>query len=177
MPKRASRIIWSARMDCVSQPSRTARSGNVSQGFSILHLQWSAALLHANHSRSKRVPNSFGLDGIPHGPSHRYATGCFSSRIGQKRGLVRLNLISLYFTICAIGAVLLAFSAVVAFPLFLAAFGLSSIDQAITGYLRWPVMFGLIIVGVEQRFSSPVDNRARQAPIQQAAPRDYAWKK
>jgi membrane protein len=66
----------------------------------------------------------------------------------EKRGLVRLNLISLSFTVCAISAVLLAVGAVVVFPLFLAAFGLSSIDQPIIGYLRWPVMFVLIIAGV-----------------------------
>jgi membrane protein len=66
----------------------------------------------------------------------------------EKRGLVRLNLISLFFTVCAIGAVLLGVGAVVVFPLFLAEFGLSSIDQPIIGYLRWPVMFVLIIAGV-----------------------------
>jgi membrane protein len=66
----------------------------------------------------------------------------------EKRGLVRLNLISLFFTFCAIGAVVLAIGAVVIFPLLLAAFGLSSLDEPIIGYLRWPVMFGLIIVGL-----------------------------
>src|SRR6266849_574687 len=66
----------------------------------------------------------------------------------EKRGLVRLNLISLFFTICAIAAVLLASGAVVVFPLLLAAFGLSSVDEPIIGYLRWPVMFVLIIVGL-----------------------------
>jgi membrane protein len=65
----------------------------------------------------------------------------------ERRGIVRLNLISLFFTVGAIGAVLLAFSAVVVFPLLLAAFGLSSVDQPLIGYLRWPVMFVLILVG------------------------------
>jgi membrane protein len=65
----------------------------------------------------------------------------------ERRGLVRLNLISLFFTICAIGAVLLAVSAVVIFPLLLAAFDLSSFDEPVVGYLRWPVMFVLIVVG------------------------------
>jgi membrane protein len=66
----------------------------------------------------------------------------------EKRGLVRFNLISLFFTVCAIGAVVIAMGAVVIFPLVLAAFGLSSVDEPIIGYLRWPVMFGLIIVGL-----------------------------
>jgi membrane protein len=65
----------------------------------------------------------------------------------ERRGLVRLNLISLFFTVCAIGAVLLAVIAVVVFPLLLAAFGLSNVDEPIIGYLRWPVMGVLIIVG------------------------------
>ena len=66
----------------------------------------------------------------------------------EKRGFVRFNLISLFFTICAIGTVLLAIGAVVVFPLLLAAFGLSSVDQPIIGYLRWPFMFVLIIVSL-----------------------------
>ena len=66
----------------------------------------------------------------------------------EKRGLVRLNLISLFFTVCAIGAVLFAIGAVVVFPLFLAPFGVLSVDEPLIGYLRWPVMFGLIIVGL-----------------------------
>jgi len=66
----------------------------------------------------------------------------------EKRGLVHFNLISLFFTVFAIGAVLFAIGGVVVFPLLLAAFGLSSIDDPVIGYLRWPVMFGLIIVGL-----------------------------
>src|SRR5207244_2166595 len=44
--------------------------------------------------------------------------------------------------------VVLAMGAVVIFPLLSAASSLSSIDQPIIGYIRWPVMFGLIIVGL-----------------------------
>src|ERR1700688_1465487 len=46
----------------------------------------------------------------------------------ERRGLVQLNLISLFFTVCAIGAVLLAFGAILVFPLFLAPFGVLSVD-------------------------------------------------
>jgi membrane protein len=66
----------------------------------------------------------------------------------EMRSWVRLNLISLFFTVCAIGAVLLAVGAVVIFPLLLAAFGLSSLDEPIIGYLRWPVLCVLIILGL-----------------------------
>ena len=60
----------------------------------------------------------------------------------EKRSFIWLNLISLFFTFCAIAGVLLAVSAVVVFPLILAAFGLSSFDKPIIGLLRWPVMLG-----------------------------------
>jgi len=66
----------------------------------------------------------------------------------EKRSLIWLNLISLFFTFCAIAAALLAVSAVVVFPLILAAFGLSSFDKPIIGLLRWPVLLGLILLGL-----------------------------
>jgi membrane protein len=66
----------------------------------------------------------------------------------EKRGFVRLNLISLSFTVCAIGGALLAVAAVVVFPLLLAAFGLSSFDEPIIGYLRWPALFLFLMFGV-----------------------------
>jgi membrane protein len=63
----------------------------------------------------------------------------------EKRGLIRLNLVSLFFTICAIAGAGLAVTLVVVFPLFLAAFGVTSSDHPIVAYLRWPMMFVLII--------------------------------
>jgi membrane protein len=66
----------------------------------------------------------------------------------EKRGLIRLNVVSLFFTFCAIAGALLAVGAVVVFPLVLAAFGWSSSDEPIIGFLRWPVMFVLILVGL-----------------------------
>ena len=66
----------------------------------------------------------------------------------EKRGLVWLNVVSLFFTVCAIAAVGMAISLVVVFPLFLAAFGLTSLDHPIVSYLRWPVMFVLMILGL-----------------------------
>ena len=44
----------------------------------------------------------------------------------EKRGLIWLNVVSLFFTVCAIAAVGVAVGAVVVFPLVLAAFGLNS---------------------------------------------------
>ena len=66
----------------------------------------------------------------------------------EKRGLIWLNVVSLFFTICAIAGAGLAIALVVVFPLLLAAFGLTSFDHPIIGYLRWPLMFVLIILGL-----------------------------
>jgi membrane protein len=66
----------------------------------------------------------------------------------EKRGLVWLNVVSLLFTIGGIAATGLALALVVVFPLLLAATGLTSFDQPLIGYLRWPLMFVLIILGL-----------------------------
>jgi membrane protein len=66
----------------------------------------------------------------------------------EKRGLIWLNVVSLFFTICAIAGAGLVIALIVVFPVLLAAFGLTSSDQPIIGYLRWPVMFVLIILGL-----------------------------
>jgi membrane protein len=66
----------------------------------------------------------------------------------EKRGLIRINLVSLFFTFCAIAAAGLAIGLVVVFPLLLAALGLTSQDYPVIGYLRWPTMFVLILFGL-----------------------------
>jgi membrane protein len=63
----------------------------------------------------------------------------------EKRGLISLNLISLFFTVCAIAGAGLAIALVVVFPLLLAGFNLASFDHPMVGYLRWPVLFVLLI--------------------------------
>jgi len=66
----------------------------------------------------------------------------------EKRGLIRLNLVSLLFTVCAIAGAGLAIALVVVFPLLLAAFGITSADHPFVAYLRWPLMFVLVIVAL-----------------------------
>jgi membrane protein len=66
----------------------------------------------------------------------------------EKRGIVWLNLVSLFFTLCAIGGMLIALGAVVVFPLMLAALGWSSLDAPVIAILRWPAMFVLVIVAL-----------------------------
>jgi len=66
----------------------------------------------------------------------------------EKRGFIKLNLVSLLFTICTIAGTFLAVSAIVVFPLILAALGWSSFDAPIIAFLRWPALFVLMIAGL-----------------------------
>ena len=66
----------------------------------------------------------------------------------EKHGIIRRNLISLVFTVCAIAGVGLALALVVVLPLLLAAFGLTASDIPAIGHLRWPVMFPAIVLAL-----------------------------
>lgn len=66
----------------------------------------------------------------------------------EKRGLIWLNVVSLFSTFCAIGGALIAVGAVVVFPLILAALGGSALDAPVIAILRWPVMFVLVIAAL-----------------------------
>src|SRR5262245_39638461 len=67
----------------------------------------------------------------------------------EKRGIIWLNVVSLFFTLCAIGGMLIAVGMVVVFPLVLAALGLSSLDAPLMiGTLRWPMLFVMVIVAL-----------------------------
>ena len=80
----------------------------------------------------------------------------------EKRSFVRLNLVSLFFTVCAIAAAGLAGALVVVFPLLLAAFGMSVIDLPFIAYLRWPLMFVLLILALAVLYRyGPSRRRAR----------------
>ena len=66
----------------------------------------------------------------------------------EKRGFIKLNLVSLAFTVAAIASLLLALSAVVALPLLLGQLGLSSITNALFRFARWPLLLALVIIGL-----------------------------
>ena len=59
----------------------------------------------------------------------------------EKRGFVKLNAISLSFTVAAIAFVLIALGAVVAVPVILNFVWLSSIAEFVIRWARWPVLF------------------------------------
>jgi membrane protein len=64
----------------------------------------------------------------------------------EKRGFIKLNLVSLAFTLAALVAVLLAIGAVVVVPVILNYVGLGSIT--LLSVLRWPLLLALIILGL-----------------------------
>ncbi len=72
----------------------------------------------------------------------------------EKRGFIRLNLLSLAFTIGGIVALLLMVGAVVAFPLALDHLGLAPDSRVIVSLARWPLMFAglLAALGILYRF-------------------------
>ena len=80
----------------------------------------------------------------------------------EQRGFIRLNAVSLTFTFGAIVFLLLAIGAVVAFPLVMSAFGMTSVADFATSLLRWPLLFAgiLLALAVLYRFG-PSRNNAR----------------
>jgi membrane protein len=66
----------------------------------------------------------------------------------EKRGFIKLNLVSLAFTLAAIASLLLALGAVVVLPLVLNELGLSSITDTLFRVGRWPLLLALVVVGL-----------------------------
>ena len=64
----------------------------------------------------------------------------------EKRGIIKLNAISLAFTLGAIVFALLALGAIVVVPILFNFIGLAGLAGTLVNYLRWPVL--LIAVGV-----------------------------
>jgi membrane protein len=66
----------------------------------------------------------------------------------EKRSFIKLNLVSLAFTLAAITSMLLALGGVVVLPLVLARIGLASVTENLFQALRWPALLVLIIIGL-----------------------------
>jgi membrane protein len=66
----------------------------------------------------------------------------------EKRSFIRLNLLSLAFTIGGIGALMVMVSAVVAFPLALGHLGLKPQSQLVVSLARWPLMFIVLLAAL-----------------------------
>jgi membrane protein len=59
----------------------------------------------------------------------------------EKRGFIKLNIVSLTFTICAIAVALLLASGVLVAPILFSYFGMDTWGEVILAYGRWPLMF------------------------------------
>jgi membrane protein len=66
----------------------------------------------------------------------------------EKRGFIRLNLVALAFTLGTIIALMLALGAVVVAPIVLSQLGLSSVNETLVALARWPILLGLVILGL-----------------------------
>jgi membrane protein len=66
----------------------------------------------------------------------------------EKRSFLKLNAVSLGFTLMALATALLAVGAVVVFPLALAYLGAEGLGPVIASIARWPLMFLLIVFGL-----------------------------
>jgi membrane protein len=66
----------------------------------------------------------------------------------EKRGFIKLTLVSLAFTLAAIGSALLAVGAVVVLPVALSYLGLPNVTDLLLRIARWPLLLILIITGL-----------------------------
>jgi membrane protein len=66
----------------------------------------------------------------------------------EKRGFIKLNLVSLALTGGAIVALLVALGAIVVLPLILSYIGLGGWTEFLLRFLRWPVLLCLVILGL-----------------------------
>jgi membrane protein len=79
----------------------------------------------------------------------------------ETRGFVKLNAISLTFTLGAILFLMLSVAAVVAFPVIMSMFGLNSLADSATWLIRWPVLLVIVMgaLSVLYRFGPNSSNR------------------
>ena len=80
----------------------------------------------------------------------------------EKRGFIRLNLISLAFTLGMIMLALLASGAVIILPLILTDLGLAQVTDVLFRYARWPILLAVVIFGLATIYRfGPSRRRAR----------------
>ncbi len=66
----------------------------------------------------------------------------------EKRGFIKLNVVSLTFTAAAIGFMLLALGAMVVLPIVLDYLGIASITDQLVRWLRWPGLLLVVMLGL-----------------------------
>jgi membrane protein len=78
----------------------------------------------------------------------------------ENRGFVKLNLVSLAFTIAGLFAVLAAVAAVVVTPLLLSEVGMAGLTETIVRFLRWPVLTLGMLLGLSVLYRYGPSRRA-----------------
>jgi len=68
--------------------------------------------------------------------------------VKERRSFIRLNLVSLGFTIGTIGGLLLAIGAIVVLPIVFSYLPLGGYEGAVMTWLRWPALLTLVILGL-----------------------------
>jgi membrane protein len=66
----------------------------------------------------------------------------------EKRSFIRLNLVSLTFTLGAIAAMLVAVGAVIVTPLVLTQLGLGAMTETVVRFARWPALMFAMLLGL-----------------------------
>jgi membrane protein len=80
----------------------------------------------------------------------------------EKRGLIKLNLVSLAFTLAGIFATLVAVGAVVVVPLLLSWIGLGGVTETILRLARWPALMIGMLLGLSVLYRYGPSRRAAQ---------------
>jgi membrane protein len=80
--------------------------------------------------------------------------------VPEKRGFIKLNAVSLAFTAATIGFVLLALAAIVALPIAIDYFGVTSVAEMAFRWLRWPTLLVIVMLWLAAlyRFGPSRDN-------------------
>jgi membrane protein len=68
--------------------------------------------------------------------------------VREERSFIKLNMVSLVFTVGAIAFAIIALAAVVAVPVFLKYVGLDALSDALLRYGRWPVIWVAIAIAL-----------------------------
>jgi membrane protein len=80
--------------------------------------------------------------------------------VKERRGFIRLNLVSLAFTVGAIAKLLLAIAVVVVLPIVLSFLPFSAVHDSVLTWARWPSLLVLLLLALAllYRFGPDVDN-------------------
>lgn len=86
--------------------------------------------------------------------------------VKERRSFIRLNLVSLAFTVGALAATLIAFAAIVVVPVMLSYLPLYGYDATLLPLMRWPALFVGVMLGLAVLYRFGPDRRlARWQPV------------